>query len=99
MSLGQKLAGLFGKKGGGGKAAPLGEPIAYKGFEIYASPSREGSGWRTGGVIKKEIGEEVKEHQFIRADTHTSQDDAVSFSVTKAKQIIDEQGESIFKTG
>ncbi len=99
MSIGQKLAGLFGKKEGAGKTASVGEPITYKGFDIYANPSREGSGWRTGGVIKKDVGDGVQEHQFIRADTHTSKEDAVSFSVTKAKQIIDEQGESIFNSG
>jgi hypothetical protein len=39
----------------------------------------------------------VKEHKFIRVDTHTSKDDAVAFSITKAQQIIDEQGDRIFR--
>ena len=39
----------------------------------------------------------VKEHRFIRVDTHASKDDAVSFSITKAQQIIDEQGDRLFR--
>jgi hypothetical protein len=38
----------------------------------------------------------VKEHRFIRVDTHASKDDAIAFSITKAQQIIDEQGDRIF---
>jgi hypothetical protein len=38
----------------------------------------------------------VKEHRFIRADTHQSKEDAVAFAISKAKQIIDLQGDRIF---
>jgi hypothetical protein len=38
----------------------------------------------------------VKEHQFIRADTHHSRDEAVQFTISKAKQIIDMQGDRMF---
>jgi hypothetical protein len=31
-------------------------------------------------------------------DTHASKDDAVAFSITKAQQIIDEQGDRIFRS-
>ena len=55
------------------------------------------SGWNTAGVISKEFPDGVKEHSFIRVDTHASKDDAVSFSITKAQQIIDEQGDRIFR--
>jgi hypothetical protein len=37
-----------------------------------------------------------KEHRFIRADSHVSLDEAASFSITKARQMIDLQGEHIF---
>ena len=37
-----------------------------------------------------------KEHRFIRADAYASYDDAVAFTVSKARQIIDLQGEKIF---
>jgi hypothetical protein len=38
-----------------------------------------------------------KEHRFIRADAYTNYDDAVSFTLAKARQIIDLQGERIFQ--
>ena len=93
------LGRLFGKKEGGGQAAPAAAAETYKDFKIHPNPSREGGGWRTGGTISKETPEGTKTHVFIRADTHTSQEDAVSFSITKAKQIIDEQGEGMFQSG
>ncbi len=92
------LGRLFGKKDGG-EAAPAAAAEVYKDFQIHPKPTREGGGWRTGGAISKETPDGTKTHVFIRADTHTSQEDAVSFSITKAKQIIDEQGEGIFQSG
>ena len=38
----------------------------------------------------------VKVHQLIRADTRTSHDEAVEASVAKAKQAIDQLGETLF---
>ena len=49
------------------------------------------------GVIRKEVGGELKEHRFVRADTHASAEAANDFAVIKARQIIDEQGERIFR--
>jgi hypothetical protein len=37
-----------------------------------------------------------KEHKFIRADRHASYEDAVEFSLSKARQIVDQQGERVF---
>ena len=37
-----------------------------------------------------------KEHRFIRADRHASLEDALGFSISKAKKIVDEQGERMF---
>ena len=31
------------------------------------------------------------------ADTYASRDDAIAFTISKAKQIVDEQGDAIFK--
>jgi hypothetical protein len=47
-------------------------------------------------VISKEIGGEVKEHKFIRADRFASVDDAADFALRKGQQVVDEQGERIF---
>ena len=94
--LGARLAGLF-RGGGGGKAQ--GKATAsesYKGFDITAEPKRQGSSWVTAGVIRMTIEGVVKEHRFVRADTHSAEEDAVSFSIRKAKQIIDEQEKTLF---
>ena len=93
------LKWLFGKSGeaGSGGAKPAGDPVEYNGFTIQAAPQKTAGGWNTAGVIPKEVGGEVKTHNFIRVDTHTSKDDAVSFAVVKGQQIIDEQGDALFK--
>jgi len=90
---------LRGLLGGGDRepeaAAP--EPATeYKGFSIRPAPRREASGWLTAGIITKQFEDGPKEHKFVRADTYTNRDDAVAFCVTKAKQIIDEQGDRMF---
>ncbi|MDX1540706.1 MAG: HlyU family transcriptional regulator [Geminicoccaceae bacterium] len=55
-------------------------------------------GSHSAGLIVKQIGEEVREQTFIRVDTHSDRDAAIAFSITKAKQIIDEQGDRLFET-
>ena len=48
-------------------------------------------------VIGKVVDGEAKEVHFIRADTSTSREAAISLSVSKARKIIEEQGERIFR--
>ena len=38
----------------------------------------------------------MKEHRFVRAETHSSHEEAIAYSIVNAKQIIDEQGDRIF---
>jgi hypothetical protein len=38
----------------------------------------------------------VKEHKFIRAETHPSADEAAAFAIAKGKQIVDQSGERMF---
>jgi hypothetical protein len=95
------LRGLFSGGGGGGPpgstaGAPPAAETEYKGFMIRPAPRKEASGWLTVGVIVKQFPDGAKEHHFIRADTYQSHDDALAFCVTKAKQIIDEQGDKMF---
>ena len=94
MGLMDSLRSLFGS---GGKAEARHETVEYRGYLIRPAPQRQPSGWNTAGVITKEFPDGVKEQTFIRVDTHSSQDDAVSFSVIKAQQIIDEQGDRLFR--
>jgi len=86
---------LFGR----GKAAPAAkpsEPVEYKGFIISAAPYKNNGHYQTAGVIAREVDGVHKEHRFIRADSYASYDDAVTFTLNKARQIIDLQGERIF---
>ncbi|HLB07617.1 MAG TPA: HlyU family transcriptional regulator [Alphaproteobacteria bacterium] len=82
-----------------GKATERGSEgaVDYKGYTIRPAPRREGSRWLTAGLIEKEFPEGVKQRRFLRADSHNSKDDADAFSVAKAKQIIDEQGDKLFR--
>lgn len=90
---------FFGVLFGRGKAAPaakLSDPVEYKGFIIQAAPYKNNGHYQTAGVIVRDIGGVRKEHRFIRADSYAAYDDAVNFTLNKARQIIDLQGERIF---
>ncbi len=84
---------LFGR---GKAAAKLPDPVEYKGFIIRAAPYKNNGHYQTAGTITREIGGVQKEHRFIRADAYASYDDAVNFTLNKARQIVDLQGERIF---
>ena len=78
------------------RSQKLSDPVEYKGFVIRAAPYKNNGHYQTAGVIARDIGGERKEHRFIRADSYASYDDAVTFTINKARQIIDLQGERIF---
>jgi hypothetical protein len=86
------LSRLFG----GGGSAPEAEPETYNEFRIFPEPQSDAGGFRIAGRIEKEVGGEVKTHRFLRADTMQSKEECARFTVLKAKQIIDEQGEGMF---
>ncbi len=92
---GKLFGGLVGGGDSSGGAAPA-DAVDYNGYKIVPAPRKQGGQWLTAGTISKEIGGEMKEHQFVRADTHGSRDDAIAFSITKAQQIIDEQKDALF---
>jgi hypothetical protein len=89
------LSALFGR-GSATKAAKEAEPVEYKGFVIIAAPFANNGHFQTAGTIARDIGGVRREHRFIRADACASYEDAVNFTVGKARQIIDLQGEKIF---
>ena len=88
---------LFGGKGTGARDAP-GEAVEHNGFRIRPAPFRAEGQFQTAGVIEKDFPDGMKEHRFIRADKHSSADDAAAFAISKGRQIIDEQGDRIFQT-
>jgi hypothetical protein len=73
------------------------EAVDYKGFSVVATPRKAPGGWTTEGIISKEMADGTRSERFIRADMLMSEDDAVDYSVAKARKIIDEQGERLFK--
>ncbi|MFQ5994085.1 MAG: HlyU family transcriptional regulator [Acidiferrobacterales bacterium] len=88
----RKLA--FGK--GHGDAAANQEPVLYNGYTIVPTPQEGQAGWTTEGIISKEIDGVRKSQRFIRADTSSVREQAVSYSILKAQKIIDEQGDALF---
>jgi hypothetical protein len=91
----EMLARLAGS-GAGASSGPAVEAVEYKGYRIRPAPYRTKSEYQTAGTIEKDTPEGVKEHRFIRADTYSNRDDAISFTIVKAKQLIDQQGDRIF---
>lgn len=71
--------------------------VNYKGYEIVPTPKQDGGQWTTEGHISKEIDGVSKSEYFIRADTHSAKEEAANYSILKARKIIDERGDKLFK--
>ena len=90
------LSALFGGHRGGGAAEIPAEPVEYKGFIIRAAPFKHEGQYQTAGSVEREIAGALKEHRFVRADAFATYEDAVTFTLGKARQMIDLQGERMF---
>lgn len=88
------LKKLFG--GGSAKASAAAAEM-HEGYIIQPAPMPEGGQFRLCAEIRKEIDGEMKTHRLIRADMFASADQAVEASVIKAKQVIKEQGDRLFR--
>ncbi|HEY2185121.1 MAG TPA: HlyU family transcriptional regulator [Xanthobacteraceae bacterium] len=95
-----KLKEIWARLTAGGEpsesAGPAVPPVEYKGYRIRPAPYRTNSLYQTAGTIEKDAPDGLKQHRFVRADTHHSREDAIAFAIAKAKQIIDLQGDRIF---
>lgn len=88
------LSKLFG----GGSGAAASDPTEeHDGFRITPQPQADAGGHRICALIEKEIDGETKRHKMIRADMCASREEAVTSSVLKARRLIDEQGEGLFR--
>jgi hypothetical protein len=89
---------LFG--GGGSKsaaAAPVtAKTLEHKGYLIEAQPYVEAGQYQLAGTISKDVGGVRKSYRFVRADRFAMADDAAEMALVKGRQIIDQQGDSIF---
>ncbi|MFK5979685.1 MAG: HlyU family transcriptional regulator [Rhizobiaceae bacterium] len=90
------LKWLFGGKSSA--AEELQASVEHEGYTITPSPINEGGQYRLCGVISKNIDGELREHRLIRADLLPSINEANEFTIRKAKQAINEQGDRIFST-
>jgi hypothetical protein len=83
--------------GAGEANAPAAPAVEYKGYRIKPAPFQSNGQYQTAGSIEKDAPDgSVLEHKFIRADAYPSREDAINFTISKAKQIIDLQGDRIF---
>lgn len=84
--------------GGSGQAAPSGplESVEHKGFTIHATPYQEGGQYQLCGVVEKEVAGVLQSHRFVRADRFPNVEEAVSFTLIKGQQLVDERGEFVF---
>jgi|SRR5262252_5677429 len=83
--------------GGAISDGPPPAAVEYKGYRIKPAPFRNNNQYQTAGSIEKDGPDGVLEHKFIRADAYPGREDAIAFTISKAKQIIDLQGDRIFK--
>jgi hypothetical protein len=73
------------------------EAVSYGEYTITPTPMAQGGQYVTAGIIRKHTAAGVREHRFVRADTHATADDAAEFAVRKGRQIIDQLGDRIFE--
>lgn len=95
------LKKLFG--GGGKVAATSSGPSAsvaeesYRDLLIEATPIKDGGQYRLAGTVSMGSGEARREHRFVRADVFQTADEAAHAALRKGRQLIDEQGDALFR--
>ncbi|MDQ0457306.1 HlyU family transcriptional regulator [Rhizobium paknamense] len=93
------FSAFSGSSAGKERQAAACEPQLHGDCRIFAEPIREGSQFRLAGRIEKDVDGRVLTRSFIRADLFSGQDEALEFTFRKARQIIDQNGPSLFADG
>jgi hypothetical protein len=98
MGLGTLLKKVFGSasQDQNDSASNLGDPIEYKGYQIYLRARPLGGQFGVGGLIRKTTEDGIREHIFIRADQAPSREACDEITLRKARNAIDTLGESLF---
>lgn len=98
------LGDILRRLGGGGggssqKAAAKAAfpPTQYNGYTITPVPKREDGHWLIAGTISREVDDGVREHRFLRGDRYPDADSAAEFTIFKAQQMIDLEGDRLFQ--
>lgn len=94
MSFLKKLFGGGGEKPAGPSGVDGQEE--FEGHVIKAMLMRSGGEYQIAGTIEKDVDGERKVHKFVRADKFTDKDDCVAATLGKGRQIIREQGRTLF---
>ena len=81
----------------GSRKQPEQEPETYKDFAIYPAAQKDSGGFRLAARVEKQVGDDLKVHHLIRADTLNTQEAANDAAVVKAKLLIDQMGDRIFE--
>lgn len=85
---------------GGGDKVPSAPSVdareEHEGFVIKATLMKAGGEFQIAGTIEREIDGEVKTYSFIRADKFSNREDAAAATLGKGRQIIREQGSTLF---
>ncbi len=91
------LGRLFARlRGSSRRRCVRGEEVIHGDYRIRPEPFEQDGRWITAGVIIRDTPEGRREYRFVRADSHASAEQALAFSVTKARQIIDQLGDRLF---
>jgi hypothetical protein len=93
------LRGLFSPRSPTREEPRTETSVEYNGYTITPAPEKEPGGWRVAGTISKEIEGSRRVHRLSRADTSNDREVIVALTVEKAKRVIDEQGDRIFRDG
>jgi hypothetical protein len=72
------------------------DPILHKDCRIFSQPVAASGGYRIAARIEKDFAGQIKTHLMQRADTCTSLSEATDLSIAKAKQAIDQLGDTLF---
>ena len=97
------MAGFLKRLFGGGEAdagdaAQRAPDLEYKGVEVRATPIKEPDGqWRLAGTLTKVVDDAPVPRQFLRADLMPSKDQAASSALEKARLIIDQNGDGLWR--
>ena len=86
------LKKLFGGGANDNPAAAAFETVDYNGFALTPAPMAEGGQFRLAGTVAKD----GRSHTLIRADVFGDAETAAKFFITKAKMVVDQQGEGLF---
>jgi hypothetical protein len=87
---------IFGSSSSTAKVKEDSAAVLHKDFRIFPDPIAEGGVYRIAARIEMTVDGQTKTHNLIRADTRSSRDEAIEASVAKAKQAIDQLGETLF---